>query len=75
MVSLIPVNPVVPVPSVQGNAALIGKFRQQGPRDTSSRTADRFTDALRYRDDLQVVAALRPRGGRKPLSLHEARAR
>jgi oxygen-independent coproporphyrinogen-3 oxidase len=75
MVSLIPVNPVVPVPSVQGNAALIGKFRQRGPRDTSSPAADRFTDAVRDRDDLQLVAALRPRGGRKPLSRYEVRAR
>ncbi|NDP60552.1 MAG: oxygen-independent coproporphyrinogen III oxidase [Oxalobacteraceae bacterium] len=62
--------PVQSVPSVQFDAVLIGKFRQQGPRYTSYPTADRFTDAFRYRDYLQAVAGLRTRGGRKPLSLY-----
>ncbi|EGF33150.1 Coproporphyrinogen III oxidase, oxygen-independent [Oxalobacteraceae bacterium IMCC9480] len=62
--------PVQSVPSVQFDAVLIGKFRQQGPRYTSYPPADRFTDAFRYRDYLQAVAGLRTRGGRKPLSLY-----
>ena len=63
-------SPVSPVQSVQFDAELIGKFRQQGPRYTSYPTADRFTEAFRYRDYLQAVAGLRTRGGRKPQSLY-----
>ncbi|MEC5218313.1 oxygen-independent coproporphyrinogen-3 oxidase [Actimicrobium sp. GrIS 1.19] len=61
------------VPAVAGvefDAALIGKFRQQGPRYTSYPTADRFVETFKYRDYLQAVAGLRTRGNRKPLSLY-----
>jgi oxygen-independent coproporphyrinogen-3 oxidase len=63
-------NPVSMAPSVEFDAALIGKHNQLGPRYTSYPTADRFSDAFGYRDYLQAVAGLRTRGSRNPLSLY-----
>lgn len=43
---------------------------QSGPRYTSYPTADRFTADFGYGNFLEAVAALRMRGGRRPLSLY-----
>ena len=55
---------------VEFDAAIINKLSQSGPRYTSYPTADRFSDAFGYGDFLEAVAALRMRGGRRPLSLY-----
>lgn len=62
----------VPVfaPSVEFDAAIISKLSQSGPRYTSYPTADRFTTAFGFGNFLEALAALRMRGGRRPLSLY-----
>jgi oxygen-independent coproporphyrinogen-3 oxidase len=61
---------VLPIPTVQFDAALIRKLSQQGPRYTSYPTADRFTEEFRMGDYLQAVNSVRAMGGRNPLSLY-----
>lgn len=57
-------------PVVEFDADLIARLSRNGPRYTSYPTADRFTESFGYRDFLHAVAALRTRGGGKPLSLY-----
>ena len=65
-------SPAVPaiVPSIEFDAAIISKLSQSGPRYTSYPTADRFSSAFGYGNFLEALAALRMRGGRRPLSLY-----
>jgi oxygen-independent coproporphyrinogen III oxidase len=55
---------------VEFDAAVIGKLSQPGPHYTSYPTADRFTSAFGFGNFLEALAALRMRGGRRPLSLY-----
>src|SRR5471030_1482646 len=55
---------------VEFDPAIIGKMSQSGPRYTSYPTADRFTAEFGYGNFLEALAALRMRGGRRPLSLY-----
>ncbi len=55
---------------VEFDAGLISRLSQSGPRYTSYRTADRFSDAFTYRDYLHAVTHARGRGGRQPCSLY-----
>ncbi|WP_038501123.1 oxygen-independent coproporphyrinogen III oxidase [Janthinobacterium agaricidamnosum] len=68
----LPAAPELPAltPLVEFDAAIIGKMSQSGPRYTSYPTADRFTPDFGYGDFLEALAALRMRGGRRPLSLY-----
>src|SRR5471030_1700582 len=60
----------VSAPSLQVDAATLGKLGQSGPRYTSYPTADRFSADFGYGNYLEAVAALRRRGGRRPLSMY-----
>src|SRR5471030_929021 len=60
----------VSAPSLQVDAATLGKLGQSGPRYTSYPTADRFSADFGYGKYLEAVAALRRRGGRRPLSMY-----
>jgi len=55
---------------VEFDPVIIGKMSQSGPRYTSYPTADRFTADFGYGNFLEALAALRMRGGRRPLSLY-----
>src|SRR5476649_1717756 len=55
---------------VEFDPVIIGKMSQSGPRYTSYPTADRFTAEFGYGNFLEALAALRMRGGRRPLSLY-----
>ncbi|RFP12855.1 MULTISPECIES: oxygen-independent coproporphyrinogen III oxidase [unclassified Duganella] len=57
-------------PSVEFDAAIIGKLSQSGPRYTSYPTADRFQLDFGYGQFLEAVAGLRMRRSRRPLSLY-----
>jgi oxygen-independent coproporphyrinogen-3 oxidase len=52
------------------DAGVIGWLNQSGPRYTSYPGPDRFTDAFGFGNFLEALAALRMRGGRRPLSLY-----
>jgi oxygen-independent coproporphyrinogen III oxidase len=71
VIPLVPAKLLPPAPpSVEFDADLLGRLAKSGPRYTSYPTADRFSESFGYRDYLQAVAALRTRGGAKPLSLY-----
>ena len=55
---------------VEFDPVIIGKMSQSGPRYTSYPTADRFHADFGYGNFLEALAALRMRGGRRPLSLY-----
>ena len=55
---------------VEFDPVIIGKMSQSGPRYTSYPTADRFNGDFGYGNFLEALAALRMRGGRRPLSLY-----
>ncbi|PKB22854.1 oxygen-independent coproporphyrinogen III oxidase [Janthinobacterium sp. 64] len=55
---------------VEFDPVIIGKMSQSGPRYTSYPTADRFNAEFGYGNFLEALAALRMRGGRRPLSLY-----
>ncbi len=57
-------------PSVEFDAALIGKLSQSGPRYTSYPTADHFQAGFGYSQLLEAVASLRMRRSVRPLSLY-----
>ncbi|MDC8757897.1 oxygen-independent coproporphyrinogen III oxidase [Janthinobacterium fluminis] len=57
-------------PVVEFDAAIISKLSQSGPRYTSYPTADRFSSDFGYGNFLEALAALRLRGGRRPMSLY-----
>ncbi|MEC5160081.1 oxygen-independent coproporphyrinogen III oxidase [Janthinobacterium sp. CG_23.3] len=59
-----------PGASIEFDAGVIGKLSQSGPRYTSYPTADRFSADFGYGNFLEALAALRLRGGRRPLSLY-----
>lgn len=56
--------------SVQFDADIIRKLSISGPRYTSYPTADRFQADFGYGNFLEALAALKMRGGRRPLSLY-----
>jgi oxygen-independent coproporphyrinogen-3 oxidase len=56
--------------SIEFDAGIISKMSQSGPRYTSYPTADRFSADFGYGNFLEALAALRLRGGRRPLSLY-----
>ena len=57
---------------VDVDTGLIARLSKNGPRYTSYPTADRFSEAFRYRDYLHAVAARRTRsqGVQRPISLY-----
>jgi oxygen-independent coproporphyrinogen-3 oxidase len=69
-VTVRPSTPAAAYQSVEFDAELLSRLAKSGPRYTSYPTADRFTESFAYRDYLQAVAAVRTRGGAKPLSLY-----
>ncbi|WP_313703947.1 oxygen-independent coproporphyrinogen III oxidase [Massilia sp.] len=64
------IPPVVAAKTVEFDPELIQRLGKNGPRYTSYPTADRFDDRFNYRDYLHAVAAVRTRGGARPLSLY-----
>ena len=64
------IPPAVAAKSVEFDPELIQRLGKNGPRYTSYPTADRFDDRFNYRDYLHAVAAVRTRGGARPLSLY-----